>query len=93
MINIKWSLLDVRVRRGADVGSYHHLLQATVKLKLRITGSCKQTVQERFNVHLLKSATQARRRTEEDETDTSDQIQEKWEIIKKGYYQQRDTGH
>ena len=98
MINSKWrrSLLDVRVRRGADVGSDHHLLQATVKLKLRRTGFCKQTVQERSNVHLLKDATQARTFTVklhnrlealEEETNTSDQVLEKWEIIKKVYYQ------
>ena len=37
MINSKWrrSLLDVKVRRGADVGSDHHLLTAKIKLKLR----------------------------------------------------------
>lgn len=29
------SLLDVRVRRGADAGSDHHLLTATIKLKLK----------------------------------------------------------
>ena len=35
MINNTWrrSLWDVRVRRGVGVGSEHHLLQATVKLK------------------------------------------------------------
>ena len=82
MINSKWrrSLLDVRDRRGAEVGSDHHLLQD----------------QEWFNVHLLKDATQARTFTVklhnrfeafEEETDTSDQVQEKWEIIKKAYYQ------
>ena len=27
--------MDVHVRRGADVGSDHHLLQATIKLKLK----------------------------------------------------------
>lgn len=37
MINGTWrsSLLDARVRRGADVGSDHHLVTATLKLKLR----------------------------------------------------------
>ena len=98
MINNKWrrSLLNVRVRRGADVGSDHHLLQATVKLKLRRTGFCKQTVQERFNVHLLKDTSKARAFTLKlqnrykvlkEETSTSDQVQEKWDIIKKAYYQ------
>ena len=97
MINSKWrrSLLDVSVRMGADVGSDHHLLKATVMLKLRRTGFCKQTIQERFNVHLLKDATQAgtftvklhnRFEALEEEADT-DQVQKKWEIIKKTYYQ------
>lgn len=27
--------MDARVRRGADVGSDHHLVTATLKLKLR----------------------------------------------------------
>jgi hypothetical protein len=41
MINGMWrrSLLDVRVKRGADVGSDHHLVTAALKLKLRKTGS------------------------------------------------------
>jgi len=36
LINGKWrrSLRDVRVRRGADVGSDHHLVTAMVQLKL-----------------------------------------------------------
>lgn len=36
-INGKWtrSLQDVRVRRGADVGSDHHLVTANIKLKLK----------------------------------------------------------
>jgi hypothetical protein len=40
MINTKWrgSLQDVKVRRGADVGSDHHLVTAKVKIKLRRTG-------------------------------------------------------
>ena len=55
-----------------------------------------QTVEKRFNVYLLKDAAQARTFTVklhnrfealEEETDTSDQVQEKWEIIKKTYYQ------
>lgn len=39
IINIKWrhSLQHVQVKRGADVGSNHHLLVAKLKLKLRTT--------------------------------------------------------
>ncbi|CAM5076855.1 unnamed protein product [Natator depressus] len=40
MINGKWqcSLTDGKVRRGADVGSNHHLVTASIKLKLRSVG-------------------------------------------------------
>ena len=43
MINGTWrrSLQDVRVRRGADVGSDDHLVMATLKLKLRRNGPGK----------------------------------------------------
>ena len=39
IINSKWknSLLDVKVRKGADVGSDHRLLIATLAIKLRKT--------------------------------------------------------
>ena len=55
MINGTWrrSLLDVRVRRGADVGSDHHLVTATVKLKLRKNGQ-RNSRQHRFDVKKLR---------------------------------------
>ena len=38
MISGTWkrSLLDVRVKRGADVSSYHHVVTAFIKLKLAL---------------------------------------------------------
>lgn len=55
MINATWrrSLLDVKVRRGADVGSDQHLVVAVLKVKLRKTGTRKE---ERawFDVEKLK---------------------------------------
>jgi len=56
MINGKWrhSLQDVHVRKGADVGSDHHLVTAMVKLKLqRIyqTSRCQRC----FDVAKLKN--------------------------------------
>ena len=59
MINGKWrrSLQDVRMRRGADVGSDHHLVTAMVKLKLQHlcqTAKC----QRRFDVAKLKNPIQ-----------------------------------
>ena len=55
MINGTWrrSLRDVRVRRGADVGSDHHLVTANLKLKLRRNGPVKARPQ-RFDVRKLK---------------------------------------
>jgi len=48
MINGTWrrSLLDVRVRRGADVGSYHHFVTASLRLKLRKNGPRKMGQQK-----------------------------------------------
>ena len=55
MVKGTWrrSLQDVRVRRGADVGSDHHLVTANLKLKLRRNGPDK-TRQQRFDVRKLK---------------------------------------
>ena len=47
------SLQDVRVRRGADVGSDHHLVTANLKLKLRRNGPDKAR-QQRFDVRKPK---------------------------------------
>ena len=46
MVNSMWrrSLLDVRVRRGANASSDHHLVTAKVRLKLRAAGSNKQRI-------------------------------------------------
>ena len=43
------SLQDVSVRRGADVGSDHHLVTATLKLKLRRNGPGKAR-QQQFDI-------------------------------------------
>ena len=44
---------DIRVRRGTDVGSDHHLVTANLKLKLRRNGPDKAR-QQRFDVRKLK---------------------------------------
>ncbi len=47
------SLQDVRVRRGADVASDHHLL--TLRIKLKLKKSCTETTRrQRYNVGLLR---------------------------------------
>ena len=53
-INGTWrrSLLDVRARRGADVGSDHHLVTARIRMKLRRI-DLQQTGHSRFNVNKL----------------------------------------
>ena len=55
MINGTWrrALHDVRVKRGADVGSDHHLVTAIIKVKLRKNGPRKQK-QQRFDIEKLR---------------------------------------
>lgn len=55
LINGMWrgSLLDVRVKRGADVGSDHQLVTAMVRLKLRKAQN-KVHVQRKFDIQKLK---------------------------------------
>ena len=55
MVNSMWrrSLLDVRVRRGADASSDHHVVTAKVRLKLRAAGSNKQRV-PRYDISRLQ---------------------------------------
>ena len=56
IVNKKWqrSLLDVKVHRGADVGSDHHLLIAKIRLKLRATPTVKQRHRV-FNINKLRA--------------------------------------
>ena len=55
MVNSMWrrSLLDVRVRRGADASSDHHLVTAKVRLKLRAAGPNKQRI-PRYDISRLQ---------------------------------------
>ena len=48
------SLQDVRVKRGADVASDHHLVTARLKLKLRRNGVEQERRKARYNVDFLK---------------------------------------
>lgn len=48
------SLEDVRVRRGADVASDHHLLGARMKLKLRRNWTGQSSQRQRYNISALK---------------------------------------
>ena len=55
MINGMWrrSLLDVRTKRSADVGSDHHLVTALIKVKLKKTGK-RPATQKRFDTQRLR---------------------------------------
>ena len=57
MINGMWkrSLLDVKVKRGADVGSDHHLVTADIKLKLRANGKNTRSWKQ-FDIEKLKES-------------------------------------
>ena len=48
------SLQDVRVKRGADVGSDHHLVVANLKLKLKKNQTPDMPRRMKYNVSLLK---------------------------------------
>ncbi|VDP29256.1 unnamed protein product [Schistosoma mattheei] len=45
---------DVRIRRGADVASDHHLVVANLKLKLKKNWTTGQTALQRFNTAFLR---------------------------------------
>jgi hypothetical protein len=98
MINGMWrrSLQDVKVKRGADVGSDHHLVVATIKLKLRKTGT-KTKHSQRFNIDKLKTLKvrkafslelknkfQALQEIQEDEENTGN-VDAAWKRIEKIY--------
>jgi len=48
------------VKRGADVASDHHLVTASVKLKLKRNENKKQATRVKYRVHLLKEQTKAK---------------------------------
>ena len=74
MINGIWRrpLLGVRVRRGADVGSDHHLVTTTLKLKLRKTESSPRG-QQHFHVEKLRDL--------EAETTFTPQLKDKFQVL------------
>ncbi|VDP46880.1 unnamed protein product [Schistosoma margrebowiei] len=50
----RWTMEDVRTRRGADIASDHHLVVANLKLKLKKNWTTGQTALQRFNTALLR---------------------------------------
>ena len=57
LVNWRWkhSLHDVTVKRGADVGSDHHLLLATVKLQLRRNPTKAYECRQRYSIARLRN--------------------------------------
>ena len=49
----------MRVKRGADVASDHHLLLGIIKVKLRASQDCTCTPHYKYNIQNLKSKTTA----------------------------------
>ena len=97
MVNGKWirSLIDVKVRRGADVNSDHHLVIALLKVKLRGTGKTLTGI-KRFNTDKLKDrkvrnrntfVTQLRNRFDVLTTETFDNndVNSIWDDTKSAY--------
>ena len=95
----KCSLLDVRVKRGAEVGSDHHFVTAFIKLKLRSAG-CRMTAQRRFDsgklhnpevkstfVLQMKNRFQALQNLEEEAVDPGTEISRRWEKVASVYKQ------
>ncbi len=90
-IGRKWrrSLHDVRTKRGADAASDHHLVMATLKIKLKAYNDQAGRPSFKFNVHCLKEKAKAEEFNVElrnrfsilsflpDET-----IEDQWQILK-----------
>ncbi|XP_065361996.1 uncharacterized protein LOC135955570 [Calliphora vicina] len=60
-ISRKWrgSLLDVRCKRGADIASDHHLVVASMRIKLAAVDNNVPTIQKKFDVIKLRNPTVA----------------------------------
>ena len=96
MVNSMWrrSLLDVRVRRGADASSDHHLVTAKVRLKLRAAGLNKRTT-PRYDISRLqdprtknafvlqlRNRFQALSNIDEQDNEEDDTVNQQWEQVR-----------
>ena len=48
--------MDVKVKRGADVASDHHLVVGRLKLKLKRTWTVETSQRQKFNTRMLNDA-------------------------------------
>ena len=53
-LKFRRSLLDVRVKRGADVASDHHLLVGKCRLKLKNHHNSSPRTSHKYNIEMLK---------------------------------------
>ena len=99
MINGTWkrSLLDVRMKRGTDVGNDHHVVTAFFKLKLKSAGR-RMTAQRGFDTEKLrdpkinsafvlqvKNIFQALQNLEEEVVDPGTESDRRWERVDSVY--------
>jgi exonuclease III len=91
-ISSRWSksLLDVRVLRGADIGSDHHLLIASIRLNFMRINRRKTPNRRKFNIHKLgirevksQFVEKVRENTTSEGTANADTIDAHWGNIKK----------
>ncbi|XP_071510344.1 uncharacterized protein [Diadema antillarum] len=104
MINGMWrrSLQDVRVMRGADAASDHHLVLAVFQVKLRKTGVSK-VKQPRYDIDKLEDlrirgtfVLELRNRFQvlvdlEDTQEEQDKTNKEWERVKTAYHKASET--
>nr|XP_054755300.1 craniofacial development protein 2-like [Lytechinus pictus] len=105
MINGTWrrSLQDVRVLRGADAASDHHLVLAVIQVKLRKTGASK-VKQPRYDIDKLKdprvkgafllelrNSFQVLADLEEETQTEQDKFNEEWQRVKTAYQKSSET--
>ena len=99
-ISLKYrsSLQDVKVIRGADIGSDHHLLLAKVRLRLKKYKASTSKRQQKFNVNLLKSentkrefSLELRNRFEALTDMDSEDVESHWEKLKVSYIETYKT--
>jgi len=88
-VSAKWSntLHDVRNKRGADIGSDHHLLLGLLKLSVKPQHKPKPTNRKKYDIDKLNSAAQKTvfcdtLRNKFDQLPTTNNIQQEWDNFK-----------
>ena len=105
MVNSMWrrSLLDVRVKRGADASSDHQLVTAKVRLKLRVAGPNKYTT-PRYDIGILqdprtkksfvlqlRNRFQALSNIDEQDNEEEDTVNQQWKQVRNIFDEASET--